>query len=348
MDTLISDINAIVADVLKARSMDRRTCFTTFSPMPPDATTFVFECSDAAVVEDVRDRVAAINLPVEYVLLPNGQELPELLVTTNSVADVRREPAHTAELVNQVIYGDALVPLKDQGDWYLIRTDDGYLGWIRSWHVTPSRREAVNEFLEGARHRVRDNIVQVMEAPERSALPVGDAVIGTRVRAEPCERRGWRRISFPEGRKGFVPSRALEPVPGRTGLSPQELVTTGMRFLGIPYLWGGTTPKGFDCSGLIQRIFRLCGAVIPRDSDMQAAYGRSKPAGQSDAMKTGDLLFFGSDIDHITHVAMYLSDGLFLHAYGHVRVGSLHPNHVHFDARLVAEWRATREPFVQA
>ncbi|MCZ6765517.1 MAG: SH3 domain-containing C40 family peptidase [bacterium] len=347
MNTLISDINAIVADVLKARSMDRRTCFTTFSPVPPDATTFVFECSDAAVAEDVRHRVAATDAPVEYVLLPNGQELPELLVATNSVADVRREPVHTAELVNQVIYGDVLVPLKDQGDWYLIRTDDGYLGWIRNWHVTPSRREAVDEFLEGAGHRVRDNVVQVLEAPERSALPVGDAVIGTRVHAEPGERRGWRRISFPEGRTGFVPSRALEPVPKRAGLSRQELVTTGMRFLGIPYLWGGTTPKGFDCSGLIQRIFRLGGAVIPRDSDMQVMVGRSKPAGQPDVLKTGDLLFFGSDIDHITHVAMYLSDGLFLHACGHVRVGSLHPNHIHFEAGLVAGWCATRDPFVR-
>jgi len=348
MNTVISDINTIVTDVLKTRSLDGRTCFTTLLPVPPDATTFMFECSDADVVRDVRQRVDATGAPLKYVVLPEGQGMPELLVAINSVADIRREPAHTSELVNQVIYGDVFVPLKDQGDWYLIRTDDGYLGWIRSWHVAATTLEAANGFLEGSRHRVSDNVAQVLEAPDPAALPVGDAVIGTRVRVEPCEKRGWRQISFPKGRTGFVPSRTLEALPRRTGLSRQGLVTTGMRFLGIPYLWGGTTPKGFDCSGLIQRIFRLGGLVLPRDSDMQAMVGRAKPVAQPDALKTGDLLFFGSDLEHITHVAMYLSDGLFLHAYGHVRVGSLHPNHALYEAKLVNEWRTTRDPLVRA
>ena len=115
-----------------------------------------------------------------------------------------------------------------------------------------------------------------------------------------------------------------------------------MRFLGIPYLWGGNTPKGFDCSGLIQRIYRLQGIVIPRDSDLQSRFGEAKEIGHVDDLDTGDLLFFGKSETQITHVAMYLSNGLFLHAYGQVRVASLNPGHPLYDSKLSADWKCTK------
>jgi cell wall-associated NlpC family hydrolase len=122
------------------------------------------------------------------------------------------------------------------------------------------------------------------------------------------------------------------------------MAATGLRFIGIPYLWGGTTPRGFDCSGLVQRIYRLHGVSLPRDSDQQARRGRLKPAGSYETLRTGDLLFFGKSDAQITHVGMYLADGLFLHAYGHVRVGSLDPRHALYEATLSADWRCTRDP----
>ena len=100
---------------------------------------------------------------------------------------------------------------------------------------------------------------------------------------------------------------------------------------------------GFDCSGLMQRIYRLNGTLIPRDADQQALFGREKPPGDADDVATGDLIFFGKSSQQITHVGMVLSEGLFLHAYGQVRVGSLDSSSQLYEAQLVADWRITRD-----
>lgn len=345
---MVNDIHRIVQEVLEARSLDGRTCYTAVYPKPPEGETVVFECSERAVSDEVRRAVGALaddRPDVTYVVLPNGSSrLPPVLVATGSVADVRKGPSHETELRTQIIYGDKVTPLKAEGDWYLVRLADGYVGWIRSWHLKEIARQDLDVFEAAAGHRVKVNVVQVFAEPDEESYPVTDAVIGTVVRAGAGGRKGWRSVAFADGREGFIRARNIEPLPRSRRIVRDRLATTGMRFLGIPYLWGGATPKGFDCSGLMQRIFQLHGALIPRDSDMQSRHGRLKPAGALDGLRTGDLLFFGKTDAQISHVAMYLSDGLFLHAYGLVKVGSLAPAHPLFESKLLRDWRWSRDP----
>jgi hypothetical protein len=277
------------------------------------------------------------------VALPDATDLPDGLIACSSVVDVRREPAHTSELRTQIIYGDAVEPLKVEGEWVLVRLDDGYVGWIRNWHLSelsPSRHEA---WLEDAGSRVASNHAEVFSSPRRESLPVTDLVIGTRIRVTTCGKRGWRSVHLPDGREGFIQTPSIERLPRRRSVSRDRLAATGLRFLGIPYIWGGTTPKGFDCSGVIQRVFRLNGRLLPRDADMQGRFGRQRKMDAA-ALVTGDLLFFGKDADHITHVAMVLPDGLFLHAYGQVRVGSLDPRHPLYEPKLDPILQFARDP----
>jgi cell wall-associated NlpC family hydrolase len=131
-------------------------------------------------------------------------------------------------------------------------------------------------------------------------------------------------------------------------VSRPKLAATGLRFLGIPYLWGGSTPKGFDCSGLMQRIYRLHGLLLPRDADMQSRFGALRSTRDLNSLATGDLLFFGKIPQRITHVGMVLPDRLFLHAYGQVRVNSLDPAHPLFEPVLAQDWRLTRDPMGRA
>jgi cell wall-associated NlpC family hydrolase len=155
----------------------------------------------------------------------------------------------------------------------------------------------------------------------------------------------WLAVQLADGRTGFVRASDLEKPPStRRAVSRDRLVATGMRFVGIPYLWGGSTPRGFDCSGLVQRIYRLQGVVLPRDSDQQARIGALKSVGSLDDLAPGDLLFFGRAAQRITHVAMVLPDRLFLHAYGQVRVNSLDPENPHYLPDLARLWRLTRDP----
>jgi cell wall-associated NlpC family hydrolase len=347
---MIKAINRHLADILAERSLDWRSCYTNVVSQPPDGRTVVCECSDEAVLVELRARMAPVEADVgrlRYQALPGGPDAPpDSLIASSSVADVRRAPNHVSELVTQIIYGDAIKPLKEEGEWYLVRLDDGYIGWIRSWHLSDVSISKQKSYMDRAVHGVAVNHAAVLQSPEADALPVTDLVIGTAVAIADCGKRGWRAVELPDGKEGFVAARSVEKTRVGKRISRDRLSSTGLRFLGIPYIWGGTTPKGFDCSGLIQRIYRLNGAVVPRDADLQSRFGAEKPATSSKAVQelaTGDLIFFGKTAQQITHVAMCLSENLFLHAFGQVRVGSFDPLSQLYEAKLVADWQVTRD-----
>jgi len=343
MTTLIHDINSHIEQAMSRRELDPRFCHTRVAALPPAGRELVVESTDQGLLDDLRAAVGAEG-DVRWVSLPRaGAGLPTGQIAASSVVDVRREPSHTSELRTQIVYGDVVEPLKDEGEWMLVRLDDGYVGWIRNWHLTTLNPSGYEAWLDQATFRVATNHAEVREAPETRALPVTDLVIGTRVSITTCGKRGWRSVSLPDGRSGFFQTPSIERMPRRRSVSRERLAATGLRFLGIPYIWGGTTPKGFDCSGLIQRIFRLNGRLLPRDADMQGRFGRARP-GDAATLVTGDLLFFGKDDHHITHIAMVLPDGLFLHAYGQVRVGSLDPRHPLYEPKLDPIFRFARDP----
>ena len=345
---MIEEIHAVLDRVMGERGLDRRTCFVEVRAAAPEGRRIVVESSDIEVLSDTERRLAAMAIPpearIDFVALPQGGDaFPDVLVASGSVADVRRSPSHAAELVTQLVCGDRVTPLKTSGDWVLVRIEDPYIGWVRSWHLKGLGRSEHDGFVAAARHRVAEHVVRVREEPEESARALGEAVIGTPIIAAAGPRRGWRRVELPDGCRGSVRSRSVERIPRAGGAKREKLAATAMSFLGIPYVWGGTTPKGFDCSGLVQRVFRLHGVAIPRDSDQQARAGRDRVTGRPAELRAADLLFFGKSVKQITHVAMYVSDGIFVHAHGQVRINSLLPTHPLFDERLASEWRATRD-----
>src|SRR4029077_15954749 len=146
--------------------------------------------------------------------------------------------------------------------------------------------------------------------PRADAELIARLAAGTTVPASEASLDGWREIHFGPGwRTGFVAPTHLVRIrePPHTYPTADDYLKTAESFIGIPYLWGGTTALGLDCSGLVQQVYRFNGVALPRDADQQAMLGR-----RVEKARAGDLMFFGAD--RVTHVALATSATEFIHA----------------------------------
>jgi len=235
------------------------------------------------------------------------------------VANMYSKPTDKADVVSQAIYGSNVLLLQARGEWSKIQTSDHYKGW------TPSRY--LRTILTGDGYATSGPTVQVESlfaniyaetdvtrhkpvitvpfetkleiAPESGDVPVKS---GTSVR--------WVHVRLPGQTNGWIQSGdvATDVKP----LSIPESIELAKRFLGFPYLWGGRSSFGYDCSGFTQMLVRSRGIEMPRDADLQAAWNGVIPVDRTD-LQAGDLLFFGSSAKDITHTGMYIGDGQFIH-----------------------------------
>lgn len=297
----------------------------------------------AAAKDEVLRRVAEVSRSAvtdKIRLLPDPALAPkDRGVVIVSVGNVRREPEHPAELVTQVLLGDVLRLLEKEGGWYHVQCPDRYLGWIDGDALVPVDAAGVDHWESPGRLIVTGRYDLLRIQPDAKAAIVCDLVEGDVLRLV-AERDAWFEATLPDGRHGFVESRAAvryETWLGSRKLSPENIETTARSFMGVPYLWGGTSAKGFDCSGFVKTVFALNGARLERDADQQARGGNEiDPGADFGSLRRGDLLYFGRKAtaekpERIVHVGIYLADRRFIHCSGRVRVSSLDPNSPDYD-----------------
>ncbi len=253
-------------------------------------------------------------------------------IVTVSVAVQKTKPSHASELGNQLIMGMVVRVLKKEGGWYYVQSlDDRYLGWMETDHLAFVTKEQADAFSQGAaRHRDGALRVRAREGGRRCAAGVrpGRGQRDARGRTVPS---GWFAVQLPDGRVGFV-SRAdaadYAPWKASRAITPENIEQTARRFMGVPYLWGGTSAKGFDCSGFVKTVFRLNGFEPQRDADQQSNEGAPVDTANDLAHLTkGDVLFFGPrpGVTRITHTGIYLGGKLFIHCAGLVKLNSFDP-----------------------
>jgi cell wall-associated NlpC family hydrolase len=263
-----------------------------------------------------------------------GASSGTLLWVISSVADLRREPQHSAELLTQAIMGETLTILETRGDWFYVMMDDHYHGWIRSWYVSETPVETIRQFTAGADARIEASVSYILSLPEENSIPVTDVTAGTLVKVE-IRENGFTTVHLPGGKSGFLKDDALiDQVCSKDRRS--RIVERAGHFAGIPYIWGGTSAKGFDCSGLVKRVFAMEGVELPRDADQQSVLGRMIPYEELGGALPGDLLFFGEG-GKITHVSIALGEGKFIHAYGDVRFNSYLPDDSLYEEKLAGK-----------
>lgn len=220
---------------------------------------------------------------------------------------------------SQVLYGQTVIPIEEQGEWMHVVVPDqpsvkderGYPGWI------PKSQ------LHALAHEYGDFGQPFVSVTSSTAFLYPDKQTkGTEISFQTRlpfigESDGWCEVLTPSGRgPQFIQTdnvRILRPGDERRNVTGRDIVRSGEQFLGLPYLWGGMSGFGFDCSGFAYTMYRANGITIPRDASDQSQSG--KPVEQ-ECLEPGDLLFFAYEKGkgYVHHVGIYYGDGRMLHS----------------------------------
>ncbi len=228
-----------------------------------------------------------------------------------SVASLKGEPKEASEQISQLIFGDTFTILKEEGEWAFIKlTFDNYEGWINK-----------KQYIEISQE---EHFVLTKSKPLYTSLPL------TKIKIENLKTTKSHIINAPIGSRLLSKSYRvnfykIETLNGNLispfKFSKQNLEEITNLFDRVPYLWGGKSIFGIDCSGFSQTIFKFFGINLLRDASMQISQGE-KIANLSQA-KAGDLAFFSSESGKITHVGILLSNSQIVHASGFVRTDKI-------------------------
>jgi hypothetical protein len=293
---------------------------------------------NVAAIAETERAMRALGVPVTNAirLLPDpGLAERTWGIATLSVASARELPDHKAELGMQVLMG-RLVRILERGTnamWYHIQSADGYCAWLERGTFVHCSQPEVDAWTNSPLLFVTTTEEMIWSKPDRASEPVSDVVLADLIR-KTGEQGEWYQVELPDKRAGFLPKTAAEDYqawkPKRQPL-PENIERTARMFLGRPYLWGGDSPKGFDCSGFTHMVFFLNGIELSRNSSQQARQGLDVPLDANlSRLARGDLLFFGAPPrgdrpERIHHVGIYLGDKLFIHSSERVQINSLDP-----------------------
>ena len=243
-----------------------------------------------------------------------------------SVAPIRDRSSHTAQMVDQAIMGNWVKILVEKEDWYLCQTHYNYVGWITKSAIHQCTINFISDWTKNAKHRIKTLNSIIYSETNISSIPISDGVLNNRLKITK-DLVDWNEVILPDGRVGFIQKKNIELVVEDKDLTNQSsiVISNALSMKGVPYLWGGNSSKGNDCSGFTQTVFMASGIQLPRDARQQAQVGKLLI---DDPIKEGDLLFFGTG-DRVTHVGISMGGDKFIHQgsklEGKVDIHSLNP-----------------------
>lgn len=210
-----------------------------------------------------------------------------------AISPLRREPHHEAALETEALYGERVTVFEttEEGwSWIQLQTDK-YAGWMPAGDLIADVKDEPTHWVSVPR-------AFLFPAPDIKTPPLMALPFGARISVERTQQ------NFLIAENGFIPSVFVK----ETGARDSDFVATAQKFLCAPYLWGGKSSLGVDCSGLVQVSLQAAGIPCPRDSDMQAALGKPVPFDDLSKLQRGDLVCWKG------HIGIVSAPGLLLHA----------------------------------
>ena len=244
-----------------------------------------------------------------------------------SIATLRTEPKHSAEIATQGIMGAPVKVLQKADDWYRVQMADDYIAYVPESSLSFKTEAQMKAWRKAKRYIVTAYDSRLV-TEAHGDMTVSDLVMGNILEYKSAQGN-WLKLATPDGRVGWVDAADVAELSqwSQQQFSAAQIEKTARRMMGSGYLWGGTTTKVTDCSGLTKVSYLSNGIILQRDASQQALTGKIMKRGTDwHQYETGDLLFFGNEkTGRVTHVGIYLRDGNYIHCSGQVKINSLDP-----------------------
>lgn len=309
------------------------------SQIAPDKRTAVWEvtATDSEVSGTVgtasqRDTIvqalaaAGVKADVNVAVLEEGVPAQSKWALVKlAIASLRTQGSHSSEMATQAIMGQPMKVLEVGDEWCRVQCHDDYIAYVPKSSIVFLDDEAFEAWRKTKRCIVTAYGTRLVD-DAGSDNTVSDLVLGNILTVKGVLGDSLL-VSTPDGREGWVEKSSVEDFDQwkKQELDVEKLERVARRMMGSGYLWGGTTTKVTDCSGLTKVCYLACGVILQRDASQQTLYGTKLTKEQWREARLGDLLFFGNAKGRVTHVGMYLRDGKYIHCSGQVKINSLDP-----------------------
>jgi len=294
----------------------------------------------------------------------SSQDVKNYAVVEFSANMMREEPDYAAELGDQALMGTIVELLDTNSYWVKIKSPEPYTAWVNAMGLVPMDGIELQNYLDAPKYICTAEASHVYEEPDKDSRIVSELILGDIVRimykikthtsgslkgydeGHAVLTKKFVGVVLPSGKTGYVPSSDVDlfyrwanerlEESGKPDKYRKSIIATAMKFLGVPYMWGGTSIKNVDCSGLSRSVYFANGVLLPRNCSQQVNCGEDIGIFDVDGsvncayLLPGDLIFWGRPAtettkEKATHVGIYIGDGRFIHSSQVVRINSLDP-----------------------
>ena len=342
-------VEQLVLDAKQQFAPDKRTKIVALVSANAQDNKYVIETTEKLALQYLNNKKKDISADIKIISMPDSSIGDKKFAVINlSVANFRTQPGNASEMATQALLGTQVDLLQKNNGEYRVRTPEGYISWVPASSLVPMNDQEIKDWKKSKKIIYTDEFGKSYSKPDKESIRVSDLVNGNILKL--IDSKGdYYKVAYPDKRIAYIPkSQALDfdQWLNTRKLTTDHVISSAKTMMGLPYLWGGTSVKGVDCSGFTKTAYYMNGYVIPRDASQQVLAGEKidildkdghfDPSKALKNLKPADLLFFASGKNsnpnaRVTHVALYIGNGEFIHSAGTVRINSMLKDAQNYD-----------------